>query len=274
MIRKLSAAAVALTLASFVGVACAKVPFTGRKQFNVIPTGVMNAIGQQSFQETISESKIVKQGEDAELTKEVGKRIAKSANQPDFKWRYALIKDDTINAWCLPGGKIGVYSGILPVFENEAGMSFVMGHEVGHAIAQHGGERLSQQLVLMGGLAGINAWLSGSSKLSEQQRNMLMSAIGLGAEVGVSLPFSRAQESEADVIGIMLMSKAGYPPAESIAIWDRMDKATGGQSTPAFLSDHPSNANRQENLREWMPKAKKRYERNKQSRDTLKKIWG
>jgi predicted Zn-dependent protease len=273
MVRNLTAATTALALLTVVGVACAKVPYTGRKQFDVVPNSIMDAIGKQTYQAQLAQSHPITDGEDATLTRQVGQRIAKAAAQPDYQWRYTLLKDDQINAWCLPGGKIGVYTGILPVFEDEAGMAFVMGHEVGHAIAHHGGERMSQQLVLVGGLAGLNAWLAGSTELTPQQRAIVMGAIGLGAEVGVTLPFSRGQEAEADVIGMMLMSKAGYPPSESIKIWDRMDKATGGAKVPAFLSDHPPSDKRQDNLREWLPKADKRYARNKQSRDTLKKIW-
>ena len=152
-------------------------------------------------------------------------------------------------------------------------MAFVMGHEVGHAKAHHGAERLTQQLALVGGLTALDAYINGRSKLNDEQRQLVMAALGVGAEVGVVLPFSRTQESEADVIGMMLMAGAGYPPGEAIQIWDRMDKATGGAQTPAFLSDHPSSDKRQANLRQWLPQAKKRYERNKLGYDTKRPLW-
>jgi predicted Zn-dependent protease len=273
MFRRVSLIATTLAVVAAVSVACAKVPFTGRKQLNLVPNAIMDMIGKSTYAAQLSEAKTIKSGADVELTRQVGKRIATAAARPDYEWRYALIDDKQVNAWCLPGGKIGVYTGILPAFENEAGMAFVIGHEVGHAIAHHGGERVSQQLVLLGGLAGIEAWLSGSTKLTPAQRAAVMGAVGLGAEVGIILPFSRSHETEADVIGLMLMSKSGYPPAESIKLWDRMERETGGAKVPAFLSTHPSSEQRQATIRDWLPQAKKRYERNKLNRDTLARIW-
>lgn len=272
MNRTLRLVALALAATSF-GIACAKVPYTQRRQFNVVPDVLMNQLGKQAYVDALEGQPVERKTEDAETLKKVGNRIAKVANEPDYEWTYKLIEDDTINAWCLPGGYIGVYTGILPVFKHEAGMAFVLGHEVGHAKAQHSAERLSQQLALLGGLAGLNLYLENKSKLNKQQREMLLAALGLGAEVGVLLPFSRTQESEADVIGMMYMAKAGYPPAESIDIWDRMEKASGGSNVPEFLSTHPSHENRKKNLRDWMSQAKKRYERNKLDRDTTQTLW-
>jgi predicted Zn-dependent protease len=250
----------------------AAVPYTGRKQIILVPDAVMNMIGKSSYQGVLDESQTEKQGQDVTVLKKVGGHISKAAKEPDFAWRYAMIEDQQVNAWCLPGGYIGFYSGILPVLQNEAGMAFVMGHEVGHAIARHGSERMTENLAVMGGLLGLNAYLSGESKLTPEQRNILMGAIGLGVTYGVSMPFSRMQESEADVIGEMLMANAGYPPGQSIEIWDRMEKLS--PSGPSFLSDHPSNSSRQENLRDWLPRAKKRYERARLDYDTTEPIWG
>lgn len=263
--------AVLVVIGGVIG-ACVKVPVTGRLQMNLVPSGVMRSIGKKSYEDTLSKATVVREGENAEVLSRVGKRIARASGE-ELDWRYALLKDDTINAWCLPGGYIGVYTGILPVFENEAGMAFVLGHEVGHATAHHGSERVSQQIALAGGLAALDLFLSGSTEMDPKERAMVMGAIGLGAEVGFLLPFSRKHESEADIIGLMYMAKAGYPPGESIAMWDRMEKKAGG-SGPAFLSTHPSNDKRQEVLREWMPQARKRYERNKIASDTKKKLWG
>lgn len=254
--------------------ACSKVPVTGRRQYNLIPESIMMGIGKQAYQETISDSKVVKEGDNVEVLQSVGKKIANVANRDDYEWRYKLIKDsDTINAWCMPGGKIAFYTGILPVLKNEAGMGFVMGHEVGHAVAHHGAERLSQQLTVLGGLAGLALYMEKNSEMSDEKKAIILGAIGVGAEVGILLPFSRKHESEADSIGVMFMAGAGYPPSESIKIWDRMEKETGGSVLPAFLSTHPSNENRKENLRDWMDRANKRYERNKDNRNTLDTLW-
>jgi predicted Zn-dependent protease len=257
---------------ALVAVACVKVPYTGRMQFNLIPKGVMNNIGKTSYDEMLTSSKLVPRGADVDTLKRVGGRVSKVADQPDFDWQYALIQSQEINAWCMPGGYIGFYTGILPVLQNEAGMGFVMGHEVGHAVAHHGAERMSEQLLLVGGLAGLDVFLGGATKVSPEQRALIMAAAGGVAQLGVILPFSRAHEKEADTIGLMLMSEAGYPPAESIRVWDRMAAATGS-APPAFLSTHPSNAARQDNLQEWMPEAKKRFLRNKTGGGMLEPIW-
>lgn len=254
--------------------ACVKVPITGRRQFDLIPESIMIPLGASAYDQALSGVKVSQKGETSDTIEAVGKRIAKVTKETDYKWEFALIKDDsTINAWCLPGGKVAVYSGLLPVVKNEAGLAFVVGHEVGHATARHSAERLSQQIAVIGGLVGLNAYLSKKSDLSSEQRAIVLAALGIGAEVGVILPFSRLHESEADVIGMMYMASAGYPPKESIAVWDRMERAAGGSSLPAFLSTHPSNENRQANLRDWMSKAKKRYERNALKRDTQANLW-
>jgi predicted Zn-dependent protease len=262
------ARAVALVVGSgaLVVVACHKVPYTERQQYNVIPNAVMTSIGKSSYAEALQGAPVARRGEDAATLERVGQRIAKAANEPSYDWEYALVQDPTVNAWCMPGGKIAFYTGILPVVSNEAGMAFVMGHEVGHATAHHGAERLSQQLTVLGGLTGLELFLTDRTQLSASQRATVLAALGAGAEVGVLLPFSRTQESEADVIGLMYMAKAGYPPAQSIDVWDRME-ALAPSDTPVFLSTHPTNAHRKENLREWLPEARKKYDRNKHPGD-------
>ena len=152
-------------------------------------------------------------------------------------------------------------------------MAFVMGHEVGHATAHHSSERLSQQLTLVGGLIGLERYMATSTDADPAQRSIILGALGVGATVGVILPFSRTHESEADVIGMMYMAEAGYPPAESIDVWDRMAKVGGASSVPAFLSTHPAHAKRQENQREWLPRARKKYLRNQLSYDTTEVLW-
>lgn len=254
-------------------VACQKVPYTGRTQFNLIPDSIMRGVGKSSYQAMLSEARVQRQGQDVQVLERVGRRISKVANQPDFDWSFSMIEDEQINAWCLPGGFIGFYSGILPVLKHEAGMAFVMGHEVAHATAHHGAERLSQQLALVGGLAGLELYMSNATELEPKQRGIILAALGLGAEVGVLLPFSRTHESEADVIGMMYMARAGYPPGESTGLWDRMERASPN-GIPSFLSTHPTNENRKQNLREWMPRARKKFERNALSVETVTKtLW-
>ena len=252
---------------------CTKVPVTGRKQFNVIPESVMIGIGRQQFAQTLKDSRVERKTDDATVLQNVGRRISKVANRPTYKWRYALIDEPQVNAWCLPGGYIGFYTGILPVLKNESGMAFVMGHEVGHAVARHSGERLSQQLAVFGGLAGLSVYLDQGTELNKTQRAVLLGAMGAGATVGVILPFSRKHESEADAIGMMYMASAGYPPAESIRVWERMAETSKGASLPPFLSTHPSHERRQKELKEWLPQARKRYERNRLPHDTLRDLW-
>ena len=252
--------------------ACQKVPYTGRRQLNLIPSGIMNSVGQSSYAATLSEAHVQKRGEDNETLQRVGGRISKVASEPKFAWEFSLLDEDEINAWCLPGGYIAFYTGILPVLANESGMAFVMGHEVAHATAHHGSERLSQQLTLLGGLVGLELYLANQTELTPEQRGILLASIGLGAEVGVMLPFSRSHEAEADIIGMMYMAEAGYPPEESKELWDRME-AVSPSTVPAFLSTHPSNDRRKANLQEWMPEARKKYERNKLGGDPLATLW-
>ncbi len=266
-------------LAIAVGVAvlvasCSRTPYTRRAQYNLIPDPIINSLGQSTYVSMLGEVRVASRGADSTLLDRVGQRIARVANQPRYDWEFSLIQDDQINAWALPGGKIGFYTGILPVLQNEAGMAFVMGHEVGHATARHGAERMTQQLTMIGGLSALEMYLANESSLRPEQRGLILGALGVGLQVGVMLPFSRSHEAEADIIGMMYMANAGYPPAESIRVWGRMEEATGGSAVPAFLRTHPPNTRRQENLREWLPRARKRFERNALPHDTRVTLWG
>lgn len=262
----------ALITAVGLAVACARVPVTHRLQLNMIPEPIANSLGRFSYTQMLTGANVRRGGDNAEVLNRVGRRISRVANKKKYKWEYKLIVDDSINAWALPGGYIGFYTGILPVLKNEAGMAFVMGHEVGHATARHGAERISQQLTLLGGLVGLEVLLSRTTEWTLEERAIVLGALGVGAEFGIMLPFSRMHETEADIIGLMYMAKAGYPPGESIKVWDRMS-AAAGPSIPSFLSTHPSTKKRQKNLREWMPQARKRYERNRIDRDTQVVLW-
>ena len=263
---------VALCTVASLSMACNKIPYTGRKQLNVVPNVLMNSLGAQTYAATLAEVNVVGSGEDRKTLNRVGRRISKVANEPKYAWEFALIDDPTVNAWCLPGGYIGFYSGILPTLRNESGMAFVMGHEVGHAVARHGAERVSQQVGVIGGLTVLQAWVDGKSKLTAEQKTVLFGALGLGAEVGVLLPFSRLHESEADVIGMMYMAEAGYPPGQASEVWVRMGQL-GGAKPPTFLSTHPSETQRIKNLTKWLPQAKKKFRRNKLPGDVTTPIW-
>lgn len=255
-------------------VACVKVPYTERRQFNLIPDVVMRPVGKATYDMMLADLTVRKKGENNKVLQKVGRKISAAAKQPKYDWQFALINDDTVNAWCLPGGYIGFYDGILPALENEAGMAFVMGHEVGHATAHHGAERLSQQLAVVGGMVGLELWMKDHTKLKPAERQVLLGALGVGVSYGVMLPFSRMHEAEADVIGMMYMASAGYPPAESLKVWDRMDAESGGASMPGFLSTHPTTEKRQANQKDWLPTARKKYERNKLAYDTKTPLWG
>ena len=258
--------------AALLFMACARVPVTRRVQVNMIPEPIANSLGKATYQQMLSGANIRSEGPDAQTLRRVGRRISAVAGKKKYSWQYRLIVDNQINAWALPGGYIGFYTGILPVLRNEAGMAFVMGHEVGHATARHGSERISQQLALVGGLVGLEVLLASQTKWTPEERAIVLGSLGVGAQFGIMLPFSRMHETEADVIGLMYMARAGYPPGESILVWDRMNAASG-PGVPAFLSTHPSHERRKKNLREWMPQARKRYQRNRLSEDTQRVLW-
>ena len=258
----------------FSAIGCSRAPVTNRVQFNVVPDPLMTDIGTTAYREMLAGERVRRNTPDADTLQRVGRKISKVARKPSYRWRYALIDEpDTINAWCLPGGKIAFYTGILPVLENEAGMGFVMGHEVGHAMAHHSAERLTQQATVLGGMAALYLYLDQNSEMPKRSRDVLLAALGLGLEVGVLLPFSRKHEKEADVIGMMYMARAGYPPEESINVWTRMREEAGRSALPSFLSTHPGHNQRKKNLREWMPSAKKRFARNRTKRNTLEPLW-
>lgn len=230
---------------------CATVPVTGRKSFNLIPDSQAIAMGEDAYRQVLSESKIITSGKDYQMMMEVGNRIAAVADEP-YEWQFALIDDpNTVNAFCLPGGKVAVYTGILPVARNADGLAVVMGHEIAHAVARHGSERMTDQLALQVAGTGLESLLGGTS---EGSRNLIMAAYGVGAQIGVLLPFGRSQETEADHIGLVYLARAGYDPHEAPLFWERMNAESGG-SPPEFLSTHPNPENRVRQLREWMPEA-------------------
>ena len=189
---------------------------------------------------------------------QVGKRIAAAANKPDYQWEFTVIDDPKqANAFCLPGGKVAVYTGIFPIAKDEAGLATVIGHEVAHALARHGAERMSTSMALQAAGMAVAVAAGGQSAATQQA---IMSAYGLGAQVGVALPFSRSQESEADRIGLILMAKAGYDPEAAVGLWQRMEQNSNGKGPPAWLSTHPSESTREQDIRGWIAEARQYYQ--------------
>ena len=254
---------IVLILAIFLGVSACKVnPFTGKKMLNMYPNSQIFPTAFAQYDQFLTENKTVENTAEARMITTVGQRIASAAERwltangypgylKDYKWEYNLVQDETVNAWCMPGGKIVFYTGILPICKGETGVAVVMGHEVAHALADHGAQRMSaatfQQLGAVAGNIAIK---------DEQTRNTFNQAYGLGSQLGVMLPFSRGHETEADRIGLQIMAIAGYNPDEASELWKRMKANSGGEAPPEFMSTHPSNDTRIANLTAWAPLAK------------------
>ena len=235
---------------------CATAPYTGRSQLLLISEGEEMSLGVQSYHEALKKEKISKDPQVNAMVRRVGTRIAAVANKPEYSWEFTVIDNaKTANAFALPGGKVAVYTGILPYTQNEAGLAFVVAHEIGHALARHGGERISQNLLLQLGQEGLNVAIANKSPAAIQAANV---GYGVASTVGVALPFSRTQEYEADHIGIILMAKAGYDPSEAPKFFERMTKAQHG-SPIEFLSTHPADQSRIQQLKSFIPEAMKYY---------------
>lgn len=240
---------------------CTTVPITGRSQLNLVPDSMMNSMALQSYRDFISENKLSDNAQQTQMVKNVGDRIRQAVERysrendlslEGYEWEFNLVEDDAKNAWAMPGGKVVVYTGLLSVARNDAGLAVVMGHEIAHAIAKHGSERMSQGLLVeMGGIALSQAM----SKYPAQTQNIFMKSYGVGANVGVMLPFSRTHESEADHLGLIFMAMAGYDPHVAVGFWQDMAAAKTGSAPPEFLSTHPSDQTRIENIQELIPQA-------------------
>jgi predicted Zn-dependent protease len=237
-------------------VACETVPITGRSQLLLVPEGTETQMGLEAYQQILGKAKL---STDARLTEQVvrvGRRIAEATGRTDFQWEFKLIEDPKVNAFCLPGGKVAVYTGMLPVTRDDAGLAAVLGHEVAHAVARHGGERMSQQLVAEGlSLAAAQTLLAGRDPRIVQLGTI---ALGAGATVGVLLPYGRAQESEADRLGMIYMARAGYDPRAARELWVRMGEASQERGLE-FLSTHPLPATRVAQIDGWLPEALQYY---------------
>ncbi|MFT0714580.1 M48 family metallopeptidase [Flagellimonas lutimaris] len=243
-------------------VGCKTNPFTGKSTLNFYSNSQMFPMAFAQYDEFLGSNKVVTGTSDAQMITRVGQRIASAAERwlnangypgylKDYKWEYNLVQDETVNAWCMPGGKIVFYTGILPITQNETGVAVVMGHEVAHALADHGAQRMSAGTIQQIGAVAGNVAIQDPEK-----RNMFNQAYGIGSQLGVMLPFSRSHETEADKIGLQIMAIAGYNPDEAAKLWQRMKAESGGQAPPEFLSTHPSNDTRISNLTAWAPAAK------------------
>lgn len=250
-------------------IGCSENVVTGRKQFKLLPESELQAMANDQYRQFLSTNKVISNAasKDAEMVKRVGQRITKavesfyaekglSKNLDGYKWEFNLVDDKAVNAWCMPGGKIVVYNGLLAITQNEAALAIIIGHEVSHAIFQHGNERMSQALARQ--LGGVALSVAVMNKPAETQ-NLFLAAYGAGTGLGILLPYSRKHELESDRFGLIWAAMAGYNPREAIPLWRRMQKAGDGQKPPEFLSTHPAEERRIAQLEKYMEEALKYY---------------
>lgn len=260
-----------LFVASLNFFSCTRNAITGRNQLSLVPESEMQQMAVTQYREFLDTSKVVpKTNANAEMVKRVGSRIASAITKyyqekgitndiANYKWEFNLVQDKQVNAWCMPGGKVVVYTGILPITQNEDALAIVLGHEITHAVAGHGRERMSQVMVAQGLQIAGNVALSKNA----QTVNIFNNVFGPAAQVGVLLPNSRNQELEADHYGLIFAAIAGYNPQEAISFWTRMANLSKGGAPPVFLSDHPSDADRIQKLKQLMPEALSYYKPSK-----------
>jgi predicted Zn-dependent protease len=246
---------------------CSVVPLTGRKQLSLVPESEMISMSLTSYDTFLKENRLSDDKVNSNLVKEVGLNLSAAVNKyfadnnlsdrlKGYQWEFNLVKNDTtVNAWCMPGGKVVVYSGLLPVTRDKDGLAVVVSHEIAHAVARHGNERMSQQMLAQFGSLALNEAIK---EKPQQTKNIFNGAYGIGTQVGVMLPFSREHELEADKLGLIFMAMAGYDPQTAVPFWERM-AASGGRKPPEFLSTHPSDATRIDRIKEALPEAMKYY---------------
>ena len=235
--------------------ACATTPVSNRSALILIPQSQEISLGKQSYDQILKKEK---ESEDANLTQivsRVGQRIVAVSDMPKLDWEFKLIDSDKKNAFALPGGKVAIYTGLLSVAKNEAGLATIMSHEIAHVIARHGAQRMTQQMLLQGAMLG-----AGLSMKNNTQRNIILSALGVGVLYGFTLPFSRSHESEADQIGLLYMARAGYDPNEALQFWQRFSKVKDGKAPPEWASTHPADTTRMQGLRSYLSRAKYDYQ--------------
>lgn len=258
-----------ITVLAVTVMGCSQNSITGKNQLTLFNEADIQSMAAQQYRQFLTQNKVVASNtsKDAEMVRRIGQRLTTAINNyyatkglsqelSGYQWEYNLVDSKEVNAWCMPGGKIVVYTGLLPITQNEAALAVVMGHEIAHALAKHGNERMSRgKLQELGGVA-LQVALANKTPAAQ---NLFMNAYGIGSNVGVMLPFSRNQELEADKFGLIFSAMAGYNPQEAIPLWERMEKAGGGQKPPEFLSTHPPEGKRIDRLRELMPEALKYY---------------
>ena len=244
-----------IILSGLVISACTTTPVSNRSALILIPKSQEISLGIQSYNEILKREKESEDTQLNQIIRRVGQRIASVSDMPKLEWEIKLIESDQKNAFALPGGKIAIYTGILSIAKNEAGLATVMSHEIAHVIARHGAQRMTQQMLLQGAMIG-----AGLSMKNSTQKNIVLSALGVGVLYGFTLPFSRLHESEADQIGLIYMAKAGYDPNEAINFWQRFGQVKGGKGPPEWASTHPADATRIKGLRSYLSRAKYHYQ--------------
>ena len=260
--KPFSAPIVMALLLSIVLLGCSTVPITGRRQLLLNSDADLAAMSSDQYGKTLQESTLSQDVQQVALVRKVGERLAAATeayltevgySTETYAWEFnVIVEDQTVNAWCMPGGKVAVYTGILPLTQDETGLAVVMGHEIAHAIANHGNERMSEAMIIEGLGAGLSVALS---EQPEATQNIFLQSYGAIGQVGVMLPHSRKHELEADRIGLSLMARAGYDPRAAVPFWQRMQEASSGQRPPAFLSTHPVPENRIAQIQELLPEA-------------------
>lgn len=254
-VKRLLSAVLALSFILMTG--CAEAPITGRPQLMILPEDQEIRMGVVAYQEVVKRSRTYTDAQTNARVRDVGMRIARASGRNDYQWEFTVFDEpEAINAFCLPGGKVGVYTGILRITQNDAGLATVIAHEVAHAVARHGGERVSQGILLQMGETALNTAIRNRDPGTMR---IINAAFGLGVDVGVILPFSREQESEADYMGLIYMAKAGYDPREAVSFWQRMKQAEKGGRIPEFLSTHPAPEARIGDIQRWIPEALRYY---------------
>lgn len=269
--RIVTNAAKAILISSLLLVeSCATVPLIGRRQLSLVPESTMLELSLTNYSDFIKESKLSTNQEQTAIIKRVGAKMSVAVEKylkengfadrvADFKWEFNLVQNDEMNAWCMPGGKVVFYTGIMPVAKNDAGIAVVMGHEIGHAVARHGNERMSQQMAQQfGNQLGSMAVPELFKANPEKAQAIFQTAYGLGSQYLVMLPYSRTQEYEGDKLGLIFMAIAGYNPNEAIGFWERMAAGSGGKM-PEFMSTHPLEQNRIDAIKQFLPEAMKYY---------------
>jgi predicted Zn-dependent protease len=260
---------VILVLLAFIIAACSTVPITGRRQLSLVSKGEMQSMSYQQYGQFLKSNKLSTNKTATDMVKRVGTRIEKAVetyfasqgmtSQLDgYKWEFNLVEDTTVNAWCMPGGKVVVYTGLLPVTKTETGLAVVLGHEIAHAVADHGGERMSQEMLAQLGGTVLSELMK---EKPQETQNLWLSVYGVGAQYGALLPFSRTHESEADHLGLIFMAMAGYEPGEALTFWQRMAASSKGGSVPEFMSTHPSDETRIADLKNLLPEARTYYKK-------------